>query len=174
MRAIIAFCGLLALPLGAARAEEATPPGAAAPQGHTIEASSGMFKFGANGPSVGVGLECRFLPESRGPLHLGRLPLIPAAGLMTTSKRAVYAYLGTRTDLRVAERWSLAPGLAVGAYEHGEDRRLGGTLEFRSGLELARSFRNGAKAGLAFQHMSNGRLYRSNPGANSLTLIAGF
>ncbi len=148
-----------------------TPP---SDEPHTITASSGAFAIGTNGASVGYGLEYRFPSRGRGLPHLGRLHPVPAVGAMMTSRHAVYAYAGLRADLALSDRWSLTPGFAVGTYAHGQDVDLGGGLEFRSDLQVARSFSSGWKVGLAIQHMSNGRVYNKNPGANSLTLIVRF
>ncbi len=139
-----------------------------------LAASSGAFGIGTNGASVGYGLEYRFLPEGRASLHAGRLPLAPAVGVMMTSKHALYMYAGLRSDLRIGDMWTLTPGFSVGTYAQGQDVDLGGGLEFRSDLEMVRSLGAGWRAGLALQHMSNGRLYNRNPGANSLTLIIRF
>ncbi len=139
-----------------------------------LAASSGAFGIGTNGASVGYGLEYRFLPEGRASLHAGALALAPAVGVMMTSKHAFYMYAGLRSDLRIGDLWTVTPGFSVGTYAQGHDVDLGGGLEFRSDLEVVRSLGAGWRAGLALQHMSNGRLYTRNPGANTLTLIIRF
>ena len=119
-------------------------------------------------------MEYRFLTQGRASLHVARLAVAPALGVMMTSKHAFYLYAGVRFDLRIGHTWTLTPGFSIGTYAQGQDVDLGGGLEFRSDLELVRSLGASWRAGLALQHMSNGRLSNRNPGANSLTLLIRF
>ena len=49
-------------------------------------------------------------------------------------------------------------------------KELGGTLEFRTGAELAWRFDDYSRLGLALHHISNASIYDSNPGTEMLVL----
>lgn len=103
-----------------------------------------------------------------------RYDLIPVAGVMVTAEEGFYAYGGVRYDIWLSERWAMSPQFAIGAYEKGEGKDLGGVLEFRSGLEFSYRFDSGHRIGLSFLHMSNSDTYNLNPGSNSLILTYAF
>jgi lipid A 3-O-deacylase len=117
-----------------------------------------------------VGAELRFRE-----VHLGFLPrfipdFIPVLGAMRQSKGIVYGYAGFRLDVPVSERWVTTIGFGAGNYHHGEGKKLGGPVEFRSSIELARRFGESSRLGLALYHLSNAGLYEHNPGSESLVL----
>jgi hypothetical protein len=95
----------------------------------------------------------------------------PMAGLMVTGEAGFYGYGGILMDLYFGRRWVLTPSFAVGAYEDGDGKDLGGTLEFRSAIELGYRLDDRARLGLAFDHISNASIYNDNPGTESLVLI---
>ena len=77
-----------------------------------------------------------------GPLPLPGLPRFvpdpaPIGGFMTNDDGSVYAYAGFRLDFPVTRRFTVAPNWAVGYYDKGDGRDLGGPVEFRSALDLA-------------------------------------
>jgi hypothetical protein len=59
----------------------------------------------------------------------------------------------------------------VGAYHEGNGKDLGGTLEFRSGLELAYRFDDRSRLGLEISHRSNASIYEDNPGEETLMVF---
>ena len=67
----------------------------------------------------------------------------------------------------------MIPEVGVGAYEQGEGRNLGGSLEFRSGLEATYRANDAVRIGVGFYHLSNAGLHAVNPGVNSLVLTFG-
>jgi hypothetical protein len=84
----------------------------------------------------------------------------------------VWVYLGLRRPFALGvSRWRLLPTFAVAAYDKGESKELGQTLEFRSGLELHYAFQSRQRLGLHFYHLSNASLSDVNPGSNSLVLV---
>ena len=95
---------------------------------------------------------------------------------MVTSDGGAYAHLSFRLALKDlwatpwSERWRVVPFLGVGIYEEGDGKDLGGPVEFRSGVEV--SYRVGRRwwLGATLYHLSNGVLYDSNPGEESLAL----
>jgi outer membrane protein OmpA-like peptidoglycan-associated protein len=59
------------------------------------------------------------------------------AGGMYTTKNAYMGYAGVTYDLRVTDNILILPDAAVGFYQHGDDKNLGNTAEFRTGLGVA-------------------------------------
>jgi hypothetical protein len=107
--------------------------------------------------------------------HLTFLPrfipdFIPVIGAMRTSKGIVYGYAGFRLDFPIAERWVTTIGFGAGNYHHGDGKKLGGPVEFRSSIELARRFGESSRLGIQLYHLSNAGLYEHNPGSESLVL----
>ena len=101
--------------------------------------------------------------------------LIPAFGVLgTASEEVYYLYSGFRLQVPLGCRWRLTPHLAAGWYDEGAGQDLGGSVEFRSGLELAYRIKQKVLVGLDFYHLSNAVLYDFNPGANSIVLSLSF
>lgn len=96
--------------------------------------------------------------------------LSPTVGGLATEEGTLYVYGGFRSDLPLGEKWVLTPQLAAGLYYANDGRNLGGALEFRSGIELTRRIGERSRIGLLLYHLSNSRLYRYNPGTESLVL----
>jgi hypothetical protein len=95
----------------------------------------------------------------------------PMVGVMATGDAGIYGYGGVLMDLFFGRRWVATPSFAAGAYVEGDGKDLGGTLEFRSALEIAYRLDDRSRLGLAFDHISNASLYDENPGTESLVLI---
>jgi lipid A 3-O-deacylase len=94
----------------------------------------------------------------------------PIAGGFFTSEGSVYGYVGLNWDVALLpQQLYLIPNFAIGAYSEGDDGKdLGGTLEFRSGIELAYQFPNAHQLGVALNHISNASIYDRNPGEETL------
>lgn len=88
----------------------------------------------------------------------------PFVGVSVTTKRATYGYFGLLTDFYFGRRWVLTPSMAVGGYNDGDGKKLGNTLEFRTGGELAYRFDDRSRLGLAVHHISNANTGTINPG----------
>lgn len=88
----------------------------------------------------------------------------PQFGVFVTSDQAFYAYAGLYIDIFLGRRWVLSPSTAVGVFEKGDGKDLGGPIEFRSALELAYRFDDRSRLGLQFGHLSNASIYDDNPG----------
>ena len=99
--------------------------------------------------------------------------LVPAFGGMATEENAYYGWAGGALFIPLGAHWGLIPELGVGAYEQGDGRNLGGTLEFRSGLEATYRANDAVRVGVGFYHLSNAGLHEVNPGVNSLLLTFG-
>jgi hypothetical protein len=92
--------------------------------------------------------------------------------VVATMTRDSSAFLaaGVGYEVTFGRRWVLMPTFAPGYYRQGNGKDLGYPLEFRSQLELGYQFAPGHRFSVAFSHLSNAGLGRSNPGQESLTL----
>jgi hypothetical protein len=102
------------------------------------------------------------------------MTLVPALGGLATEEDALYAWVGGALFIPLGEKWGLVPELGAGAYEQGDGKNLGGTIEFRSGLEATYRANDAFRVGLGFYHLSNAGIYELNPGVNSFVLTFGF
>jgi len=109
-----------------------------------------------------LGAEYRFEPYDYG--------FRPMVGVFATTDSAVYGYVGFHWDVALLpDELYISPNFAAGAYSAGDDgKRLGGAIEFRSGIELAYQFQNRQRLGIAFNHLSNASIYDRNPGVETL------
>jgi Lipid A 3-O-deacylase (PagL) len=106
----------------------------------------------------------RFIPE-----------LAPASGVMVSTQGAFFVYSGFRCDVALGAPWELSIQFAPGLYSHGnEGFKLGGPVEFRSGIELSRRLGDHGRLGLMLFHLSNAHIYVHNPGSESLVVTYGF
>ena len=124
--------------------------------GERVVAEAGVELLGRPYPLPGLP---RFVPDPA-----------PIGGVMATGDGSVYAYAGFRLDFPVTRRFTVTPNWAVGLYDKGDGRDLGGTVEFRSALDLAYQVGRRAAVGLSFYHLSNAGLYDPNPGSESLVV----
>ncbi len=93
----------------------------------------------------------------------------PIIGGFVTSKSSTYGYAGFNWDVALLpQQLYIVPSFAVGAYGEGSGKDLGGTLEFRSGIELDYQFRNAQQVGVAINHLSNAGIYSHNPGEETI------
>jgi lipid A 3-O-deacylase len=160
-----------ALLLLAAGLATAAPPAAAAEAFWSV--SAGAYDVGGYTYDTGeVGAEVCFAPRLRRQFP-ERLELRPMGGAAVTTDGAFWGYGGLRADLAAGRRWVVSPSFGVVLYRAGSGKDLGGPVEFRSALEVARRLAGGSRVGLAFYHISNARLYDHNPGSNSLVLTWG-
>ncbi|MDJ0777132.1 MAG: acyloxyacyl hydrolase [Gammaproteobacteria bacterium] len=108
-----------------------------------------------------VGIDYRSVPFSK-------WNLIPALGYVYKDGGAHYVFLDLRYDYWFSDNWVLIPSYGVGIYDRDSEVDLGGSLEFRAGLEISRQFDNNARAGLSIFHLSNGKVYGTNPGTEAI------
>ena len=99
--------------------------------------------------------------------------LVPAFGVMATEDETIYGWGGLVLEIPVG-RWRLLPMVGAGFYDKGDGRDLGGTFEFRSGLEVAVRPSERTSVGLEFYHLSNAGFHELNPGSNSIVVNFGF
>lgn len=149
---------MAAYPMSHARAEGGVAFGAAEPGLLTL----GLGPFDVNDNET----SSEFRAEYRSDLRLARLT--PFIGLLANSDGGVFGYAGLGLDILVGRRFLITPQAGFGGYSRGESKDLGGVFQFRTGVELALRFRNRARIGIAFHHISNAGLYDINPGTESL------
>jgi lipid A 3-O-deacylase len=95
----------------------------------------------------------------------------PFVGLMGTSAGGFYGYGGFGFDVNFGAKWVVTPTFAGGYYYRGGGTDLGSWWEFRSGAEFDYRFENRSRLGVAFYHMSNAGLGKSNHGEQALLLV---
>mgnify|MGYP001166805855 FL=1 len=88
----------------------------------------------------------------------------PHFGMFFTTESGFYGYAGVMTDIFFGGRFVASPSFAVGGSHEGDGKELGGTLEFRSAIELAYRFDDRSRLGIQVGHLSNAGIYAENPG----------
>lgn len=149
--AMLALCCALGLGIGTARAQE-------------VAVLAGWHDFSHSASTSEAGLEYR---QSLGWRHFAWM-----AGAGGTADGAAWLYSGLRRPFPVGSGWQVTPAFAIEAYDKGSDGKdLGGTLEFRSTIEISHAWGRKSRVGLAAYHVSNAGLDDKNPGHNSLVLV---
>lgn len=85
-------------------------------------------------------------------------------GVGANTDGGIYGFAGGEYDWNLFGGFYMLPGFAVGAYSQGSSKNLGGTLEFKSSIELDYQFANSWRAGVALWHISNAGIYSHNAG----------
>jgi hypothetical protein len=99
--------------------------------------------------------------------------LRPFVGAGFTSDQSLYAYGGIRLAAYLGDRVAITPSFAIGAYSRGEGKDLGDPPVIgRFGLDLEYVSDRGVRVGLAYHHMSNGKVLgqTENPGTEIVGL----
>jgi hypothetical protein len=92
----------------------------------------------------------------------------PFVGTIGTSGGSVYGYAGLRLDAYILRRFIVSTSLAPTFYARGGGKDLGSAAVLRSGIELGYRFDNSSQLGLAFHHMSHGKVFSDvNPGVET-------
>lgn len=94
----------------------------------------------------------------------------PTIGANIDEESDVYIYGGLNWDLPLGYNFVFTPNFMVGYYDEGSGRDLGGSIEFRSGVEVSYALENDSRIGVAFNHISNASIYDNNPGAETLLI----
>jgi lipid A 3-O-deacylase len=138
----------------------AAEPAAAGPRTLTVNVGSGQVLDSGGGAEGGVEL-------AFSDFWLG---IAPTLGGLVSDTGSSYAYFGFRRDFAVGTRLSLTPFTGAGAYRQGDGVNLGGSTQFRSGLEIGLRLRQRDRLSLSLYHLSNAGLQRPNPGTESVVL----
>lgn len=99
-------------------------------------------------------------------LHILR----PVVGTLATNDGSFYGYGGFRLDAEFGH-FVIMPEATVGYWTRGSGKELGGPVEFKTGAEFAYRFKDYSRLGVAFDHISNAGIYRTNPGVESALLV---
>lgn len=98
--------------------------------------------------------------------------LRPIVGGFGTADGAAYGYAGLNWDVALLpNQFYIVPNFAVGAFKEGSGKKLGGALEFRSGIELDYQLPNQHQIGVALNHISNAGIYKHNSGEESVLAV---
>lgn len=135
-----------------------------------VHASAGRFNVINKDPLPETGWEVSFAPRKFHWLPRWVPELSPAVGGMANARGSLYVFAGFRLDVPLGDAWRLTPQWATGLYYAHGGRGLGGSLEFRSGIELSRRMGKRGRVGLLLYHLSNAGFYERNPGSESLML----
>lgn len=95
----------------------------------------------------------------------------PILGALVTNKGSAYGYGGFRLDAEIGRHFVITPELAVGYWNRGGGKDLGGHIEFKSGGEFAYRFDDQSRLGFLFDHISNAGIYKKNPGVESAMVM---
>jgi hypothetical protein len=95
----------------------------------------------------------------------------PIAGVLATNKGTLYGYGGFRFDAEIGRHFVITPEAAVGYWNRGGGKDLGGHIEFKTGGEFAYRFDNNSRLGILFDHISNAGIYKKNPGVESAMIM---
>jgi lipid A 3-O-deacylase len=144
-------------------------PSARAQEPAYVSLSAGAFNLrSATRPELGG--EMRFRAHRFSWLPRFIPALAPATGAFVNSKGGFYVYAGLRADFPLRSPWELSIQFAPGVYSAGGQGgfKLGGPVEFRSGIEVSRQLDERDRLGLMLFHISNAHIYVHNPGSESL------
>ena len=91
--------------------------------------------------------------------------------MLATNERTLYGYGGFRFDAKIGRHLVITPEAAVGYWDRGGGKDLGGHVEFKTGGEIAYRFDDDSRLGFLFDHISNAGIYTKNPGVESAMLM---
>ncbi|NGX51401.1 MAG: hypothetical protein K1060chlam2_01267 [Chlamydiae bacterium] len=128
----------------------------------------GVFNIVRNKKAANFQIEYR----SNTSLYKNSMTFIrPLVGVMATSNGSAYFYGGIAFDFFLAKQVVFTPSFAPGIYIKGGGMELGFPLEFRSSAELSYRFKNKARFGAMFYHISNASIGYKNPGTECLVFF---
>jgi len=132
---------------------------------HYLDLAGGLFDPFDGDDALAGNLELRFGRK----FHF----VGPVIGLLANTDDAFFGYGGIHADFAIG-RFAIDLSWGAGGYERGDSRYLGGVFQFIENLTIAYSFKDGLRAGVRYQHISNADLHKSNPGNDSLFLSIAF
>lgn len=97
--------------------------------------------------------------------------LRPVGGAEVTEDEDIYGFAGIHYDLYLTDDIVVTPNFVAGLYNRHDGKKLGGPIEFRSGIEATYVLPNESRVGAAFNHISNASIYDKNPGAESVLFV---
>jgi lipid A 3-O-deacylase len=98
----------------------------------------------------------------------------PMIGVFGTNRKSVFGYAGFILDLHFGRHFVFVPNAAVGYYHQGNGKDLGEAFEFKTGARFDYRFDDASRVGIAFDHISNAGLSKTNPGEENILLMFSF
>jgi len=129
------------------------------------------FEGGRFDPVKQVKQSTEFGSEYRSGMFLWKFK--PYAGVGMTTNGSFYGYAGIRLDTYwFDKKFIVTPSFALVAYDRGDGKYLGSPILGRSGFDFQYRFDGDYRIGVAFHHMSQGKIFNSkvNPGAEEAGL----
>lgn len=103
--------------------------------------------------------------------HLWKLQ--PMLGVSVSTNGSGYIGVGSAITWRTADQGLFVRVSSIaGIHRRGSGKNLGGPIMFRSAIDLGVQHRSGREFGIGFDHRSSARIYRPNPGLNTMYLFA--
>ena len=106
-----------------------------------------------------------------GPSSYEFFNLKPFAGIEGTSDSATYVLAGIYLDDNAGTLFTgdssnvlVTPSFGFGAYDDGDGKKLGNTIEFRTTIEISYQLKSKNRIGFSFGHISNANIGDKNPG----------
>ncbi len=94
-------------------------------------------------------------------------PFQPTAGLSFTDEGAIWIGIGAKWTA-TADRFFFEASLLPGLTARGDGPDLGGIVHFRSAIAVGYLFDSDATLALTLDHRSNGDLFETNPGMDTV------
>lgn len=95
----------------------------------------------------------------------------PFAGAGVSGRRSLYIFSGLDLGIHLTPHLLITPSEALTLYFHGDGKRLGSPVNFRSGINVQWVFKGGIAIGLGYHHISHWFLFGpTNPGTEILNL----
>ena len=139
-------------------------------QSDLISFGAGWFDFDKSEPkthSTDMRFEYRFGYSF---LHGEEWGFHPFLGFETTTRNLYYGLGGFAMDWNFTKHGIFTWTEGMGYLDSGKQRSLGGTFQFRSGVEAGYRFDNDMRITAEFSHISNAKLTHWNPGAEIIGL----
>ncbi|MDE2228156.1 MAG: acyloxyacyl hydrolase [Alphaproteobacteria bacterium] len=131
-----------------------------------LSVGGGMYDFLHNNKAVEGRVEYEFA-------H-GFYFVKPIIGIFGTNKKSAFAYAGFDFDLHFGRHFVLVPNASVGYYHRGDGKNLGEAFEFKTGARFDYRFEDASRIGIAFDHISNAGISKTNPGEENILLMVSF
>lgn len=89
---------------------------------------------------------------------------------MELADKIFYAALGLMIEFNITDKLSIIPSFGAGFFRGDDGIELGGSLQFKSSIELGYRFNKKGMLGISFGHISNGGIDDINPGSEFLKI----
>jgi hypothetical protein len=134
-------------------------------EGPSLSAAAGRFILveELDDPYL-VGLQYRGVPRTGWSLR-------PGIGADIADDDLLFVYGDVAREFALPRRWFVTLSFGAGRFANGERVGADYSLQFRSGVSVARRLASGRRLGLAGYHISNGGLDQPNEGTETVVLF---